>query len=539
MKHITYFLLIIIGMTVYSQMNMSKQSYLKTKELDYIFSPDKISINECFPKNSDFLWGVATASHQNEGNLNNNWTEWEKRNSLERSGICTNSWEYWENDLKRIKELGCQCYRFSIEWSRIMPVINTVSYSALNNYKNMILKMKEMSIVPIITLHHFTRPIWIDVLYSGIHNSDIIFEFEKYTKVVMEELGDLCNFWITFNEPILECLHGYIRGTRPPGFIGDFCKFELAIANVCEMHSRAYHIIHSYNENAKVSIAKNFSLFRCDNSYDYFKNIISRKIYDYYNHSILRALTCGELNLEFNLYVYTTGLKLKREEWKGTLDFIGLNHYNLSTVCISYNPVHPFDVIMSDKKLKYPVSDMGWDICGYSMYLSLIDLASYGLPIFITENGCADNTIDNKNRINFLKQCLKGLCMAEKEMNMTILGFCYWTLQDNFEWEDGYRPKFGLYTIDFDKLNKIIVKNRNNKNINQCSSKKKEIKYATLSKGGMLYRKIIHLWKSNKMYKLVKSNKKLLFQHLDDTMNDVSNINNSNMCYVLHKDKNE
>lgn len=499
-KSITYFIFIVIGMSVYYQYKTSKQIIEKFKNLDNEFKPDNISLYECIPKNDTFLWGVATASHQNEGNLQNNWTEWEDRNNLEKSGIATNSWEFWENDLKRIKELGCKCYRFSIEWSRIIPIINTINHSAIQHYKNIILKMKEMDIQPIITLHHFTRPIWVDVLYSGLHNPDIITEFEKYAMVVLKELGHLSNYWITFNEPILECLHGYIRGTRPPGISGDFGKFELAIANICEIHSRLYRIIKMFNKNANVSIAKNFSLFRCDNSYDYLKNRLSNKIYDFYNHSILKALTEGNLNLEFNLYVYKTGLKIKNKSWNNTLDFIGLNHYNLSTVCISYNPLKPFDIIMSDKRLGYPVSDMGWDICGYSMYLSLLDLSKYNLPIFITENGCADNTEKNENRINFLKQCLKGICRAEKEEDIKLLGFCYWTLQDNFEWEDGYEPKFGLYSINFDKIMKNI------------KNGVKEDNYSSLTNGGKVYKDIIEMWRiKNRVIKSeCKNNRNLI-----------------------------
>ena len=482
LKTITFFIFFVIGYSIYFQFKTSKQLEKELKKLEADFQPDFIKLKDCIPKNKQFLWGVATASHQNEGNLQNNWTAWEDRNNLEKSGIGTNSWEFWEHDLARVKKLGCKAYRFSIEWSRIIPLINKVDYTTLNKYKTMILKMKEMDIEPILTLHHFTRPIWVDVLYSGLHNEEIIKEFEKYVAVVAKELGHLCQYWITFNEPILECLHGYVRGTRPPGLSGDFKNFELAIANICEMHSRAYNIIHLFNKMAKVSIAKNFSLFRCDNSYDYLKNRISQRIYDYYNHSILRALTNGELNLEFNLYVYKTGLKLKKYEWANKLDFIGLNHYNLSTVCISYNPMKPFDIIMSDPSLKYPISDMGWDICGHSMYLSLLDLAQYKLPIFITENGCADNTIDNKNRISFLKQSLKGITRAENECDVDVIGFCYWTLHDNFEWEDGYEPKFGLYKINFDKL-KMNIKNKNEKD-----------DYTEITKGGEIYKNIIELW---------------------------------------------
>ena len=114
-----------------------------------------------------FLFGVGTASHQNEGNNNNNWNDWEIKNNLERSGIACNSWTNYRDDIQKIKEINCNAYRFSLEWSRICPSENQVDISAIKHYNTIIEECLINKIEPIVTLHHFTRPLWFDKKYGG------------------------------------------------------------------------------------------------------------------------------------------------------------------------------------------------------------------------------------------------------------------------------------------------------------------------------------------------------------------------------------
>ena len=191
-----------------------------------------------------FLFGVATASHQNEGNnYLNNWWDWEIKKKLERSGKACNSFIEYRADIDLVKGLGCNAYRFSIEWSRIYLDEYRIDEEALGVYRKMVAYCLKSNIEPIITLHHFTRPRWFDTNFGGIHSKMFIHHFSKYVETVCHEFGGDVRYWITFNEPMLECVHGYLRGERPPGKKGDFENIYYAIENIIDSHCSAYAII--------------------------------------------------------------------------------------------------------------------------------------------------------------------------------------------------------------------------------------------------------------------------------------------------------
>ena len=138
----------------------------------------KINLEEVrFP--SGFSWGVATASHQIEGNNYNNWSEFEKERNKEQSGIACNHWNRWENDHQLLLELGVNSYRFSIEWSRIQPTEDDWDEDAIAVYSKMVDSLIGMGIEPVITLHHFSHPVWFENL-GGFYKRSNIKYFQKY-----------------------------------------------------------------------------------------------------------------------------------------------------------------------------------------------------------------------------------------------------------------------------------------------------------------------------------------------------------------------
>ena len=145
------------------------------------------------------------------------------------------------------------------------------------------------NIEPIITLHHFTRPQWFDANYGGLHNKKFINHFSNYVETICKEIGVNVQYWITFNEPMLECVHGYLRGTRPPGKKGDFKKMYKAIENILDSHCAAYDIIKKYNNQSMVSISKNMVDFKKQYKYDLIKSNLENQIIENYNWCILDA----------------------------------------------------------------------------------------------------------------------------------------------------------------------------------------------------------------------------------------------------------
>ena len=412
--------------------------------------------------NNKFLFGIATASHQNEGNnYLNNWWDWEIKKKLEKSGKACNSFHEYKADIDLVKELGCNAYRFSIEWSRIYLDEHKIDEKAIKVYKKMVKYCLKNNIEPIITLHHFTRPAWFDANFGGLHSKVFIHHFSRYIETVCKEFGKNVRYWITFNEPMLECVHGYLRGTRPPGKKDDFENMYCAIENIIDSHCSAYAIIKKYNRKAKVSISKNMVDFEKQYRYDLIKSNIEDQIIENYNYCILDAFYKGIL--KFGIEMFGLGFNKIREDnsWLGKLDFLAVNHYNVGYILISYNLKKPIDVRLRLKDSIYHKNAMKWDIKPESMHNVLDGLrARYGkIKMMITESGSAEKKAQVSGN-NFQKEIIdthfRSVIEYQKKYH-TILGYIYWTLTDNYEWEDGYKPKFGLYTMSYKQGKRVCL----------------------------------------------------------------------------------
>ena len=245
-----------------------------------------------------FLFGAATSSYQNEGSNNNNWTRWEKINNLESCNKSCDMWNCFDEEIKNMKKLNLNMFRFSIEWSRIEIKKDIINNLVIEKYKNWCFKLKENGIEPIVTLYHFTLPIWMDEL-GGWENPLIITYFENYVKNVAKILGPHVKYWITINEPFIECLHGWLLGTRPPGKKFNIKGFFLALKHMCLAHAKTYHILHNFNSKCMVSIAKNLSEM---SPYSYMNPIdilLTNELNKLYNNQIIESLITGHLELKF------------------------------------------------------------------------------------------------------------------------------------------------------------------------------------------------------------------------------------------------
>lgn len=458
----------------YKKTNLNKAFKNKFKILN-LENTDKIKL----PQN--FMFGVATSSYQTEGNNYNNWTLMEQQNNLEPCGIASNSWDVFPEDLKRMKYLGIKSYRFSIEWSRIQPSHNTINEKALNKYCLWCKMLHDNDIKPLVTLHHFTLPIWVHDL-GGLEYSMFPDLFYDYASIVSSKLSKYVNMWVTFNEPVLETLHGYIRGNRPPNKKNDIGAFMNSLKNICLSHARVYHMLHRKNKNCKVSIAKNMSIFEAYNKLNVLERAIAYQFDKFYNFAILDSLVTGHLKLNFIPYFSgVTGIVNIDEHYsfmKNTLDYIGLNHYNVSYIDLSFSQDEYLNVTMTNPSRNYKVNDMDWDMVPHSLYQMLKSLKKYNLPICITENGCCMLDRNSTEKADYLVQCLYGVQLALEE-DIQVIGYHYWSLVDNFEWDDGYIPRFGLFQVDYD-----IVRDQKKRKSKGDNSRK-----ITLT--GEIYRNII------------------------------------------------
>lgn len=397
-----------------------------------------------FPKN--FYWGSATSAHQVEGNNTNDWTEWEKQNAkilaskAEKSfghlpnwheiktqaqnpqnyisGIACNHYNLYEEDFDLVKSLNHNAYRFSIEWSRIEPKENEWDYNQITHYRKVVKALKDRQIEPFVTLWHWTLPLWLRNK-KGLEAKNFPFYFCRYALKMVKELSDV-NFWITLNEPEVYCNMCFLKGEWPPQK-RNILSYLRALKNLIAAHKKSYQLIKTNFPNVNIGIAKNNVYFQNPNSplFNLVKNIA---------------------NWWRNLYFLNSIAKQQ--------DFIGLNYYFCDEIK---------DVLTKNKHQANAknLSDMGWDICPEGIYYVLKDLKVFNKPIYITENGLAD--AKDEKRSWFIFETLKNVGKAISE-GVDVRGYFYWSFMDNFEWDKGFWPRFGLIEIDYKTMMRRVRK---------------------------------------------------------------------------------
>jgi beta-glucosidase len=386
-----------------------------------------------FPK--DFFWGAATSAYQVEGNnANCDWWEWEEKIGLkERSGFACRHYELYKQDFDLANSLSHNAHRLSIEWSRIEPEEGKFCTEALEHYRDVILSLKERQIEPIVTLHHFTNPLWFSRL-GGWQSKSAQNYFLRYVEKITEVLSDKVRFWVTINEPLVYAYHAYILGVWPPQE-KSILKAERVRNNLLTAHIKAYRAIHSlYKKNnlsaPLVSIAKNIQAFQpCQANFrDKFAAYLRDKVF---NFKFIEKLI----------------------EHKA-LDFIGINYYTRNLVETKSWRIRNLLLDTCEKNhSRLRKNSMGWDIYPEGLYNLLLRFKKYNLPIFILENGiCTDN---DSLRWNFIYEHLKNIYLVMAE-GVEVMGYVYWSLLDNFEWDKGFAPRFGLIEVDYNTYKRTI-----------------------------------------------------------------------------------
>lgn len=374
-----------------------------------------------FPKG--FFWGASTASHQVEGGNNNDWSKWEKsvkrreflksKGLVEKYGIenfisgkAAEHYNRFKEDFQIAKELGHNATRISIEWSRIEPKEGIFSKEGIEHYKEVIKTLKDLNIEPFVTLWHWPIPLWLEEK-GGWESKNISNYFSKYAEIVVKELKDV-KFWITLNEPEIYTTSSYLDGVWPPQKKNIFSSFKV-LNNLIKSHKKAYEAIKKVNPNSKIGIAKNNIYFEAHENK--LVNRILKKFVDW----------C------WNFYILN---RIAKQQ-----DFIGLNHYFHNRIDYGFN-----------KNENKKTSDMGWELYPEAIYHVLKDLKRYKKPIYITENGLAD--AKDKKRAWFIIESLRNVKKAIDE-DIDVRGYLHWSLMDNFEWDSGFWPRFGLIEIDY------------------------------------------------------------------------------------------
>ncbi len=386
-----------------------------------------------------FLWGASTSAHQVEGNTYNNWSEWEEKNAerlAQEAKDKLDVWKEWESrDYERFPEisessnyisghaadhyhrfkedfdiaqsLGHSAHRLSIEWSRIEPEEGTFNEKEIAHYQEVIRALRSRGMEPFVTLWHWPIPVWLDAK-GGWESKEIVFYFKRYTQKLVEAFGDEVTFWITLNEPEVFAGHSYLKGYWPPQKKSYFA-YRRVIRNLVKAHKVAYKTIKTHNEKAQVCVAKHNIYF--ESSGGVVNTLLKRCADWWWNDWFLQKI-------------------------QGYQDIITLNNYRRNRVAYGFN-----------KNENIRVSDMGWELYPQSLARIAREMyAKYQLPIYVTEHGLAD--ADDSRREWFITESLMHLHKAIQD-GVDVRGYLHWSLLDNFEWDKGFWPRFGLVEVDY------------------------------------------------------------------------------------------
>jgi beta-glucosidase len=373
-----------------------------------------------------FLWGTATSAHQVEGqNTNNQWWVWEQQGRCWHGDVSGDACGWWrdaEGDLDRAAALGTNAHRMSIEWSRIEPEEGRFDREAIRRYREIIGGIVRRGMTPMITLHHFTNPLWVEAKGAWL-NAKTPRWFARFVAYAVEELGDLCNLWCTVNEPTVYAALSYLQGVWPPGR-RNILQALRVFGNLMRGHELAAQTVHRQHPAHRVGIVHHKRIL--DPASPAGHDVLTTVMYDY----------------------LVNGLVLRR--LRETSDFFGLNYYSRDHIAFDLRrPYHLFIRRFTPPYVEQ--SDAGMlgtfgEIYPNGLYRALKRAYRWlKLPIYVTETGLPDE--DDNQRPRFLLNHLESVYRAIQE-GIDVRGVFIWSLVDNFEWAEGWGLRFGLYALD-------------------------------------------------------------------------------------------
>jgi beta-glucosidase len=414
----------------------------------------------------EFLWGTASAAYQIEGAHNEDgrgnsiWDVFSEKGRIknkENGQIATDFYHRYKEDIALAKSMNFRVFRFSISWSRIFPQgTGEVNQKGVNFYHAVIDECLSQGLQPWVTLYHWDLPQALQD-QGGWANREVIEWFKTYTQFCTREFGSKVKYWMVFNEPSAFVGLGYLAGYHAPGKrnVNSFLK---ASHYACLAMAESGRIIR--REIPDAQIGTTFSCSSVDAWKDNFKHQKAVKRMDAMLNRMFIEPSLGlgypENDFPFLRKMKKFQLPGDAEKLKFDFDFIGLQNY--FRVVVKRSPFIPFVWAkpVSAKKRNVPFNEMGFEIYPEGMYRILKQFAQYKTinNIVITENGvCVKDELVNENvrdsqRIDFFRAYLNQVLKAKQE-GVPITGYLVWSLTDNFEWTEGYDPRFGLVYVDY------------------------------------------------------------------------------------------
>lgn len=420
----------------------------------------KISLPNNSKMNSkEFTFGVATASFQIEGGVNDRlpciWDTFcatdGKIIDQSNGDTACDHFNKWHQDVDLIESLGVDAYRLSISWPRVIKLDGSLNQAGVDFYTKLLDELKARNIKTFVTLYHWDLPQHLENK-GGWLNRDTAYAFEQYVDFITKALGNRVDSYATLNEPFCSAYLGYEAGIHAPGIKGkEFGK--KAAHHLLLAHGLAMQVLAKNSPNTQNGIVLNFTpaYAKTDSQADI---IAAQKADDYFNQWYIKPIMDGAYPDLLNELPQINHPDIHEGDFdiiSTPLDFLGINYYTRAVYEADkselFKEVPPKDVA---------ITDIGWEIYpkGFSNLLSSLN-ETYSLPpIYITENGAAmadkliDNEVNDIDRIAYYQSHLNAVNDAI-EQGVNIQGYFAWSLMDNFEWAEGYTKRFGIVYVDY------------------------------------------------------------------------------------------
>lgn len=416
----------------------------------------------------DFMLGAATAAHQVEGN-NTNSDYWLMENMeysqfVEPSGDAVDHYNRFEEDIKMLADAGLNTYRFSIEWARIEPEMGRFDENEIEHYRQVIKCCRENQVEPVVTLMHFTSPIWL-IKMGGWDNEEVIDLFARYAEYVTKQLGSEIKYICTINEANMRLQIGALMERFKKQMMAKMAqntelqKDAAADNNKDSVEGQVQVGLNLSNpmERMKLTAMENVKLFGDPQPHtfvsatDHNGDMIVIKAHQAAKKAIKSINPDIKVGITLSLHdvQWIEGGKEKADkEWDEEFehyipyikddDFFGLQNYTRTV----YGPdgIVPVPEGTPMTLMDYEVYPQALEHC-----IRKVNEQMPNVPILITENGIA--TADDKQRIDFIDKAVLGVQNCIRD-GLPIIGYCHWSLIDNFEWQKGYALTFGLCAVD-------------------------------------------------------------------------------------------
>jgi beta-glucosidase len=401
-----------------------------------------------FPR--DFLFGTATSATQVEGHCENaDWYHFALSPGRIKQGdtpaIACDQWNRWREDVALQARLGMQAHRLSIEWARVEPRPGDFDVGALDHYRAVLGALRDAGIEPMVTLHHFSLPLWMRDA-GGLLAGELPERLGRYAARVVGALGDLCTLWVTINEPAVLVAHAYLLGVWPPAVQSPIAAIR-AHHRLLEAHVAMYRAAHAADPSgrARVGVAHHLRVVQPERPGECRDRAVTALMRRAFNDAFARALIEGRLYGPLDALARSSrGFSVA--DARGTQDFLGINYYSRDLVRFSLE--HAGELFV-ERRIPpgAEVSELGWEIFPEGLGMVLRDWhGRSGLPVYVTENGIADGADDKRGRflVDHLAQVEAAIAGG-----VDVRGYFHWSLLDNFEWAEGYAPRFGLVEVDY------------------------------------------------------------------------------------------